>query len=648
MDFFAQQDAARRNTRLLVVLFIAAVFLLILLTNAAVAAFLFAGQDYDIAGGSQTGLAGYLSFFSWQRFGMTGMAITGTVALVVLFKWIQLSTGGKAVAEGMGGSRIVPETRDRDEQRCLNVVQEMALAANMPVPPVYVLNGERGINAFAAGISPGDAVVAVTRGAITTLKRHELQGVIAHEFSHILNGDMRLNIRLAAMLKGITFIGDVGYFLTRGDNRIRSGSGRSSGGAGLPLLGMVLWLLGLMGELIAGLIKSAISRQKEYLADASAVQYTRSSDGIGDALKVIGGFIPGTFVHGARAAEMSHIFFCQILHPLWRWFPTHPPLDERIRRIDPRWDGRYIERKPEPYGKHPSRPGYGEVGVGRAEVVAAALASAATIDAMAQEGTDATEANPDAKHPVEPDIAADIPPVYQEHSLNPLGAQALILSLLLAEEEDVRQEQLALVDQAQTQGLTELVVTLAPGVQALGAPRRLPLVEMCLPALKAMSPGQYRRFKQLLMRLIQADRRTELYEWCLFQLVRHYLDPEFLQVKPSRARIRRLSSVHRQLSAVLSILVYARDDDHERRFQEAAAQLEVSKAALLPREQVSVADFSRAVHALADCYPLLKPRILKAMVLAASDNDSLNATEREIICSIAAVMDCPIPTLPGM
>lgn len=654
MDFFAQQDAARRNTRLLVVLFVAAVFLLILLTNAAVAAFLFFQQDYDVAGGSRTELAGYLSYFTFARFGTTGLAITATVALVVLFKWMQLSTGGKAVAEGMGGTRIVPETRDRDEQRCLNVVEEMALAANMPVPPVYVLNGERGINAFAAGISPADAVVAVTRGTISTLKRHELQGVIAHEFSHILNGDMRLNIRLAAMLKGITFIGDVGYFLMRGNNRIRSGSGSRSGGAGLPVLGLALWLLGMLGEVIAGVIKSAISRQKEYLADASAVQYTRSAESIGDALKVIGGFIPGTFVHGARAAEMSHIFFCQILHPLWHWFPTHPPLEERIRRVDPRWDGRYIERKPEPYGKNPSRPGYGETGVGRAEVVAAALATAAALDASADAAGNASSdaqtefAASESGPPVESVTRDDIPPALQEHSHNPLGAQALVLSLLLAEEEECRQTQLGLVGEAGTQGLEELVVTLAPGVNELGAPRRLPLLEMCMPALKSMSAGQYRVFKQTLLRMIQADRQTELYEWCLFQLVRHYLDPEFVQVKTSRARIRRLSSVHRQLSAVLSVLVYAGEDDPQRRFELAAGDLELPRARLLPREEVSVADFSRAVHALADCYPLLKPRILKAMVRAASQNGSLNPTEREVISSIAAVMDCPLPTLPGI
>ncbi|MCB1843211.1 MAG: M48 family metallopeptidase, partial [Halioglobus sp.] len=379
MDFFAQQDVARRNTRMLVLLFVVAVLLLILLTNALVAGFLYINQDYNLYGGSHASPGGFLTFFSWERFGGIGLAITATVSLVVLFKWIQLSTGGKAVAESMGGARIVPQTRDRAERRCLNIVEELALAANMPVPAVYVLNDERGINAFAAGITPADAVVGVTRGAIEQLKRHELQGVIAHEFSHILGGDMRLNIRLAAMLKGITFIGDVGYLLLRSSHRVRTGSRarNSEGAAALPLLGLALWVIGWLGGLVAGFIKSAISRQKEYLADASAVQYTRSIDGIGDALKVIGGYIPGTLIHAARATEMSHIFFGQIEHPLWHLFPTHPPLDSRIRRIDPRWNGQYIERKPKVYAAEPSRPGDGAVGVGRAALVAAAAASLA-------------------------------------------------------------------------------------------------------------------------------------------------------------------------------------------------------------------------------------------------------------------------------
>ena len=646
MDFFAQQDLARRNTRLLVSFFLLAVLLLVLLTNAALAAFLFFSQDYNIYGGSREGLAGFMSYFSWARFGTIGLTIAATVALVVLCKWAQLSTGGKAVAESMGGTRIVPQSLDAAERRCLNVVEEMALAANMPVPPVYVLNGERGINAFAAGITPADAVVTVTRGTIEHLKRHELQGVIAHEFSHILNGDMRLNIRLAAMLKGITFIGDIGHFLMRSSNRVRSGASARNGKAeaALPVLGLALWLLGWLGGLAAGFIKAAISRQKEYLADASAVQFTRSADGIGDALKVIGGYIPGTLVHAARATEMSHIFFAQIEHRLWQVFATHPPLQERIMRVDPRWDGQYIKRKPVHYPTQSSSPGAAEVGVGRAALVAAAMATALAAE-TADEGRSADadfEPGPDQLEQ-QTAVSQDIPLVLVQHSREPLGAHALVYSLLIGEGKALRQSQLNIITSTGISGLDTLVNTLYPGVQSLGVPRRLPLLEMCLPALKSMSPAQYSSFKSILVQLIRADQRTQLHEWCLFQLVRHYLDAEFFHVKPSRPRYGALQQVTAPLQMVLSVLAHESSGVSQDAFRLGADTLGFTDMTLLPREQCNVAAFSRAVHELANCYPLLKPRLLKAMTLAASSDGQLSPVEREIIASMAAVMDCPVP-----
>ena len=642
MDFFRQQDIARRNTRLLVLMFIAAVFLLVLLANAAIAGFLFFSQDYNVYAGSRTGVEGFLSFFSWARFGGIGLAVTATVLLVVLFKWIQLSTGGKAVAEGMGGIRILPQTDDPAERRCLNVVEEMALAANMPVPPVYLLPDERGINAFAAGIVPADAIVAVTRGTIDHLRRHELQGVVAHEFSHILNGDMRLNIRLAAMLKGITFIGDVGYILLRSSNRVRTGeSARSNGGAALPVLGLALWVLGWLGGVAAGFIKAAISRQKEYLADASAVQFTRDRDGIGDALKVIGGYVPGTLVHAARATEMSHIFFGQIEHHLWQLFPTHPPLQARIRRVDPGWDGQYIERKPKHYPNPRLDPQTAGAGLERAAIVAAAMASVQTAAAIAA-GTPVEDAD---FTDYEDDTAkrAEIPVALVRHSHEPLGAQALVCALLVNEEPAVYQKQLATLAESCARGLADLTHTVAPAVRELGAPRRLPLLELCLPALKSMSLGQYRRFKDNMLQLIQADARTELHEWCLFQLARHYLDPEYVQVKTSAPRYRSLQKVAYHLRVVLSVLAHEGGGDAEPVFRLGADELGFDRMTPLPREQCGVAAFSKAVHELANCYPLLKPRILKAMGLAASEDGELSPEEREIIAAMAAVMDSPVP-----
>ena len=652
MDFFAQQDLARRNTRLLTILFLAAVAGLILLTNAMVAGFLWWGDSYNVYAGQRGGWREFLSYFSWQRFGGIGLGVTAAVALVALVKWLQLASGGKVVAEAMGGTRVLPQTRDRAERRCLNIVDEMALAAGMPVPPVYVMNGERGINAFAAGISPADAVIGVTRGTIEHLKRHELQGVIAHEFSHILNGDMRLNIRLAALLKGITFIGDVGYILMHSSRHHRTGSerNRNSGSPALPLLGLGLWITGWLGGLAAGFIKAAISRQKEYLADACAVQYTRDNTGIADALKVIGGYIPGSLVHAARADEMSHIFFGQIRHQLWQLFATHPPLPQRIRRLHPQWDGQYIERRPEHYREYAVEPGSGEVGVGRAALVTAALAATE----LAREAAAGSGASADADFGPEPDqleeeTAArhDLPLAFIRYSHEPLGATALVMALLISHDAEVRKVQYALLRDSGIQGLEHLAHTLYEGAAQLDPGLRLPLLELCLPALKSQSAAQYQQFKRTLLGLIRADRRTDLLEWCLYQLLRHYLDPEFVQVKPATARHRSLDKVRYSLRVVLSMLAYHGSGATEVTFRLAADELGYPALQLLPAEDCSLQAFARAVHQLADCYPLLKPPILKAMSRAASADGQLSAVERELLASIAAVMDCPLPDALG-
>ena len=637
MNFFEQQDTARRNARVLTLLFLLAVFVLIVLTNMLVALFLWFGQDYNLYSGSREGLPGFLSYFSWARFGGIGMAVSATVALVVLVKWFQLSTGGKNVAEGMGGTRILAQADDPGERRVLNVVQELALAANMPVPPVYVLNDERGINAFAAGVTPADAVVAVTRGTVEQLKRHELQGVIAHEFSHILNGDMRLNIRLAAMLKGITFIGDVGHFLLRSSRRRRGSNSKND--SALPLLGLGLLVVGLLGGLAAGFIKAAISRQKEYLADASAVQFTRNPDGIADALKVIGGYVPGTLVHAARSIEMSHIFFGQVQHRLWQVFATHPPLEDRIRRLDPRWNGKVIQRKEKHYETESRARGGGRAAI----VTAAILASAAADELLSEELPDADFGPSPEALDAESADEHQLPLAFVQHSHQPLGANALVFALLLSRDTEEGQRQLAIIAQDNIPGLTDLVFTLTPGVQELIAPLRLPLLEMCLPALKSLSEPQYRTFKNTLLRVVRADDRTDLYEWCMFQLIRHYLDPEFIKVKHSRPRYRKLRKVVDHVRVVLSVLAYQGSGETETVFRLAADELDFTELQILPREQCGVELFSKAVHELADCYPLLKPRLLKAMAYAAGSDGRISGVEQEIIASMAAVMDCPVP-----
>ncbi|MEE4203154.1 MAG: M48 family metalloprotease [Halieaceae bacterium] len=644
MDFFREQDIARRNTRLLVVLFLIAVLVLILLTNLLVAGTLFY-QDFANVTASSTPL---LDRVNWRLFFGIGGTIAGVVGLVVLFNWLRFAQGGRVVAEALGGRPAVTGTTDPLERRALNIVAEMSLAANMPVPPLYILDDERGINAFAAGISPSDAVVAVTRGAMVQLTRDELQGVIGHEFSHILNGDMRLSIRLASMLRGITFIGDIGSILLHsaalhGPRRHRTQNGQGDARAVGLVLGLGLYVLGLLGGLMAGLIKSAISQQKEYLADASSVQFTRNPDGIGNALKVIGGYTPGTLVHTARAEELSHLFFGQVKHRMWSMFATHPPLPDRIRRVDPNWDGEYIQRAPNHEALEPHR--FAQSGRDRAarEALMVSAATAATIDLLPSEAPDASGDS----EPAGVSIPGQLSPAIVAQTRDPLSATAMVLALLW-HPSDAQEKQLAAVRESNIRGLELLVAQLGNELLALSTEQRLPLLELCLPTLKQLSPAQYQQLKRLLMVFVKADGQILLSEWCLYQLVRHYLDPEFVQTKPAKPRYKNLEKVQSSLAVALGTLALNGDGDTDTAFRQGADILELPLT-MPDIKALGVGEFSKAIHVLADCYPLLKVTILKAMVATAAHDGVVNPQELTLIKAIAAVIDCPLPDqmLPG-
>lgn len=340
MNFFDEQARAQRNTTRLVVLFSLAVISLIAVTVVAVVGVLAA---LDSTGQEGVTLANRLQFawsmLDWQLAGSVAAIVLTVVLLGSLYKQFQLRGGGRAVAESLGGRLIPLDTQAADERQILNVVQEIAIAAGIAAPPVYVIEDDA-INAFAAGQKPEDAVIGITRGCIGLLNREELQGVIAHEFSHIFHGDMRLNLRLVAALHGILMIGLVGYTLLRAAPFRRS-SNKSNAGAIMLGIGIALIIIGFAGTFFGNLIKAGVSRQREFLADASAVQYTRNPNGIAGALKKIGAYSAGSQVQAVHAPEFSHMFFSQAVgNSLSGLLATHPPLAQRIRRVQPDWDGK--------------------------------------------------------------------------------------------------------------------------------------------------------------------------------------------------------------------------------------------------------------------------------------------------------------------
>src|SRR5690606_7250973 len=335
---------AKRNTSKLVILMVLAVISLVAISSVAVAAILAVLNENDsgVPLTAEHWFAQTAALLDWHLVGTIAVLVVGVVLAGSLFKHFQLRSGGKAVAESLNGRPIDPATTDLEERKILNVVEEMAIASGIAVPPVYVMEDDS-INAFAAGLTPQDAVIGITRGCIRLLSRDELQGVVAHEFSHIFHGDMRLNTRLVSLLHGILVIGLIGQILLRSSSssRHRSSSKNNSAGAGLAI-GAALAVTGYVGTVFGNPIKGAVSRQREFLADASAVQFTRNPDSIAGALKKIGGYPLRSQLSASHAAEFSHMFFGQgVQSALSSLMATHPPLEERIRRVEPGWDGRF-------------------------------------------------------------------------------------------------------------------------------------------------------------------------------------------------------------------------------------------------------------------------------------------------------------------
>ncbi len=653
MDFFESQDLARRNTGWLVFLFVLAVLGII------ATVFLFV-----------TGLIGYLGRheLAEQNLGWVDLLDPGiffavaTVTLLVvaggsLFKLIQLRGGGTAIAEALGGRRINPDSTDPTERRVLNVVEEMAIASGTPAPPVYLLDAEEGINAFAAGFSPSDAVIGVTRGTAQLLSRDELQGVIAHEFSHILNGDMRLNLRLIAVLHGILVIGILGYFVLRsafysGLARSHSRSERSNP---LPLiaLGVGLMVIGFVGTFFGKLIKAAVSRQREYLADAAAVQFTRNPAGIAGALKKIGGFHMGSQVQSPNAPEASHMFFGEgAIAKLGGMLSTHPPLPQRIRRIEPSWEG------PFPAGSAGAVPMEDELpasGGARGAAPDAALGFAAQAAASGTQDLRAGLAHigqPTEEHVrYAAELLRGLPPPVAAAAHEPYGARALIYALLINTDPTARKIQLDRLAQAADQGVQRETIRLLPVVERLDAQVRLPVIDMAIPALRALSPSQYQSFKQNVIELIRADQKLDLFEWSLQRILLHHVEPQFTRVRPPRVKHHGLERLRAECEVLLSCLAYAGHENEEHAlvaFEQAASSLGLRQMNPIPFQNCGLDALDAALDRLVLAAPRLKRQVLNACATCISADRQVTVEEAELLRAISDTLDCPMPPLlPG-
>ena len=668
MNFFEHQDRARRKTSMLVALFVIAMAGLIAGTYVLVMSLYLGGLEQ--APQQREALVNQLgpdTFWRPDIFAGVSLAVFLVVGGGSFYKTAQLSGGGEPLALSLGGRRLLNDSVDPVERKILNIVEEMALASGLPVPPVFMMEQEQGINAFAAGYQPEDAVIGVTRGCVEQLSRDELQGVIAHEFSHILNGDMRLNIRLIGIVHGILIVGLIGYYTMR--IAAVSGGRRSSnekGGGGIVLislgLGIGLIVIGFIGTLIGNLIKAAVSRQREFLADASAVQFTRDPNGIAGALKKIGGLNIGSKVKIAKAAEASHMFFAEGVSEL---FATHPPLAKRIARIDMFWQAEIAAE--EARGSTPATrpPAFAQAGaVGFAGSAAGPTPSSSIspenkpMDRNAPVIETAPPAAPTPEQAVEAigkptpqqiarshELLESLPEKLREAAREPYGARGVIYALLLDADFTNCQQQFERLAAEADPAVYRSTIQLHKLIVTLPRKSRLPLVDICLGPLKDLSPEQYERFRENIHALAAADNRLSLFEWTLQKVVLHVLDPHFGRKRKRKTNQR---PAPEDVSTVLSALAHAGSRD------EHAVQIAFERgveATGLPPLELQSWDrtiFDRLNHSL-DALGRLpgksKSKLIRGLAETASADGTITPREIDLLRAIATTLDCPMPLM---
>lgn len=633
MDFFGHQDAARKKTSTLVVFFILAVILIILSVYLVCALVILLLNEKS---GAHIALW-QPRLFLWVMGGTTIVVVLGT-----LWKIHELRGGGATIATMLGGRPIPPNTTDPNERKALNIVEEMSIASGIRVPPVYLLSNEPRINAFAAGFTPADAVIGVTRGAIQQLSRDELQGVIGHEFSHILNGDMLLNIRLMGFLHGILLIALVGYAVMRGASRVR---GKNAGGAILLglVIGLSLMAIGWIGVFFGRLIKSAVSRQREFLADASAVQFTRNPSGIAGALKKIGGTTGGARLEASQAEEASHLFFGNgVKSSFLGLLSTHPPLEERIRRLDPQFDGKFpaVALEAAPEAADPMAAVLEHFQAAGLDASSTSTISLEPESAVARVGTLQPEQIAYAAQ-----LVASIPRPVRDAIHEPVGAQAVVFGLLMDSDAEIRRRQWDQLTATAEPAVLQEARRLEGPTCELGPEARLPIIDMAMPALQQLSAEQYQKFRANICALVEADRQIRLFEFAFNRILLRHLDPIFSGTRRKIVQYYSLDPLRPDCALLLSALAHVGEagaDHAMRAFASASSRLDLDPQ-MVPLEQCGIQAVDESLDRLSALSAPLKKQVLEACAACVGFDGQVTLEEAELFRAVADALDCPMP-----
>jgi Zn-dependent protease with chaperone function len=655
MDFFQHQERALAGSRRFVLLYVVAVVLICLAMAA-------------LAGGATWFINDSPEYRVESMLIVSGIAAALSAILIVggsLHRISELRGGGSSVAHSLGGRLIDSSSANQQERRLLNVVEEMAIASGVPVPPVYLMPAENGINAFAAGYSPGDAVIGVTKGCVDGLTRDELQGVMAHEFSHILNGDMRLNIRMIGLLNGIVLISLIGHIVFQTTPRHVRGKEGFALQISWVTLGVLLIIIGSLGALTARIIQSAVSRQREFLADASAVQFTRNPSGIADALRRIGGNPRKARVKHPRSQEAGHMFFGETsgaTSMLRATLASHPPLKERIKRIDPSWDGTMleplnpvepVESKSETTSERMRRmmtgvSTSGELDASGTDGSMGSMGSAATLLPMLALSGTMTPAHIEHAR----SLINSIPKQLRDAAHDAYSGRAVVYALLL-DRKDVRihESQINHLQQNGDPNIAKLVEKLSTSASTMPPDLRLPLLDMTLGSLAQLTDKQHLIFRANVDALVKMDKSIDLFEWVTAGVLTRHLDERFGNHANPVTQYYSLKQLGREVSVLLSSLAYAGADDNYAASEAilmGESALPGLDTGLLSKQESSLTELNKALNALSTCAGRLKGDLLRACALVVAADNEVTISEAELLRAIADALGVPTPPLlPG-
>ena len=601
MNFYEHQDRAERRTKIIVFLFVLSVLCVVSIVAVPV---------------------GFATQWQIEPIALTVAICLLVVGIAMLVKLKQLSGGGSVVAEMMGGVQLQQGGSTQSEKRVQNIVEEMAIASGMAVPPVYIMEDDS-INAFAAGWSPNNAVISVTRGCIEKLNRAELQGVIAHEYSHIAHGDMRMNIRLIGVIFGIMALGITGWVMVRfigpavlrSSSRSRSKEGAGGAGIGLAIivLGLFLVLCGCIGTFFGRLIQAAVSRQREFLADASAVQYTRNPAGIGGALRKIGGITPLSKTH-TDASQCNHMFFSQAMSAV---FASHPPTAERISRVE----GIDVALLPSVETASVTAEG------------ASGFSSSRVIETIKSAGEIKT--NYENKAHV---ALANIEQKVLNAARDPWSVRLVLIALLTSngdkQQDKILAKKLSAEEWSQLRALSSLL-------KKTKRAQVLPLIDFSAPAVSQLRGSQKSEFTALLHSLVQSDGVVDLQEWVFLAVLQRHLSSTKKQKQYAS-----LQALKQSALVVMSALAYCGatvQDQAESSFDKAVSSLGIHGVKISNIEHCSVGKLGGAVKKLCVLKYTEKEKLLSACAVCVAHDGQVTIAEAETLRAIGDLLDCPIP-----